>query len=331
MKAPHFWSAGLDPKSREAAPVTRALLTPLAALYTYGIRRKLARAIPAKASIPVICVGNLTTGGVGKTPIVQAIRKHIESKGIHASSLSRGYGGSEISPQKIYPTWHTADMCGDEPLLLSQTGESWIGKDRFAGVQMMAFYGTKVAIMDDGHQNPSLAKDLSIIVIDAAAPFGNGHVLPKGPLREPVKDGLARADAVILMGEGDVPQQVIDSGLPVLRARIVPSGPAPAGPLVAFAGIGRPQKFFDSLKAEGGDIREAIGYPDHHDYSKKELAFLHKLAKTHGAQLITTSKDHVRIYPNERGGILQFPVHAEFEDPSQLDALLAPILNVEES
>ena len=198
MKAPYFWSAGLDPKSREAAPLTRALLSPLAALYTWGIRRKLAKATPARTSIPVICVGNLTTGGVGKTPIVQAIRHHIELKGIHASSLSRGYGGSEISPQKIYPTWHTADMCGDEPLLLSQTGESWIGKDRFAGVQLMAFYGTKVAIMDDGHQNPGIVKDLSFVVIDAAAPFGNGYVLPKGPLREPVEDGLARADAVIL-------------------------------------------------------------------------------------------------------------------------------------
>ena len=326
MKAPHFWSAGLDPKSREAAPLTRALLTPLATLYTWGIRRKLAKAIPARASIPVICVGNLTTGGVGKTPIVQAIRQHIEMKGLHASSLSRGYGGSEISPQKIYPTWHTADMCGDEPLLLSQTGESWIGKDRFAGIQMMAFYGTKVAIMDDGHQNPGVEKDLSLIVVDAAAPFGNGHVLPKGPLREPVSDGLARADAVILMGEGNVPPQVQQSGLPVLRARIVPSEAPPTGPLVAFAGIGRPQKFFDSLKAEGGNLREAVGYPDHHDYSQKELAFLHKLAKTHDARLITTSKDYVRIHPDDRRGILQFPVRAEFEDIRQLDALLNPIL-----
>ncbi len=326
MKAPHFWSAGLDPKSREAAPLTRTLLSPLAALYTWGIRRKLAKATPTRTSIPVICVGNLTVGGVGKTPIVQAIRHHIEMKGIHASSLSRGYGGSEISPQKIYPDWHTADMCGDEPLLLAQTGESWISKDRFAGVQMMAFYGTKIAVMDDGHQNPGVRKDLSIVVIDATAPFGNGHVLPKGPLREPVSDGLARADAVILMGEGDVPPQVQASGLPVLRARIVPSEPAPTGPLVAFAGIGRPQKFFDSLEEHGGDVREAVGYPDHHDYSQKELAFLRKLADTHAARLVTTSKDHVRIHPDDRAGILQFPVKAEFEDIRQLDALLNPIL-----
>jgi tetraacyldisaccharide 4'-kinase len=326
MKAPYFWSAGLDPKSREAAPLTRALLSPLAALYIWGIRRKLAKATPARTSIPVICVGNLTTGGVGKTPIVHAIRHHIELKGIHAASLSRGYGGSEISPQKIYPTWHTADMCGDEPLLLSQTGESWIGKDRFAGVQLMAFYGTKVAIMDDGHQNPGVVKDLSFVVIDAAAPFGNGYVLPKGPLREPVQDGLARADAVILMGDGDIPERVQQSGLPVLRARIVPSAPAPSGPLVAFAGIGRPQKFFDSLTDHGGEISEAVGYPDHHDYSPKELGFLHKLAKSHGARLITTSKDYVRIHPDVRGGILQFPVTAEFDDIRQLDALLNPLL-----
>lgn len=327
MKAPHFWSAGLDPKSREAAPLTRLLLTPLARLYTWGIRRKLAKAIPATASIPVICIGNLTVGGVGKTPIVQALRQHIETKGIHAASLSRGYGGSEISPQKIYPSWHTAQMCGDEPLLLSQTGESWIGKDRFAAVQIMAFQGVQAVVMDDGHQNPSLKKDLSIVVIDAAAPFGNGHVLPKGPLREPVSDGLARADAVILMGEGDSPEQVARSGLPVLRAKLVPAEPVPSGPLVAFAGIGRPVKFFDSLTAHGANLCEAIGYPDHHDYSKKDRAFLEGLAKRYDARLITTSKDYVRIHPDDRGALLHFPVKAVFDDLRQLDDLLAPVLN----
>ncbi len=327
MKAPHFWSAGLDPKSREAAPVTRALLTPLAMLYTWGIRNKLARAQPAKVQIPVVCVGNLTVGGVGKTPIVAAIRAHLSGKGLHAASLSRGYGGSQIGPEKIYPDWHTASMCGDEPLMLSRTGESWIGQDRLAAVNEMTLAGVKAVVMDDGHQNPSIEKTLSLVVIDAAAPFGNGHVLPKGPLREPVGDGLARADGVILMGTGNIPAEVTASGLPVLRAQLVPAAPPPEGPLVAFAGIGRPVKFFDDLKAQGADLREAIGYPDHHAYTQKDLKFLHRVAEDHGARLITTSKDHVRLEADDQERILEYPVRVEFEDISRLDALLQPVLN----
>ena len=202
MKAPHFWSAGLDPRSREAAPLTRALLTPLEALYIWGVRRKLRTATPAQAAIPVICVGNLTTGGSGKTPIVTEIRERLTAKGLRAASLSRGYGGSDPGPRPVHPETDTARQTGDESLMLSHTGEAWIGRDRPDAARQMTAEGVDIIIMDDGFQNPSLAKDVSIIVIDAAAPFGNGFALPKGPLREPVADGLARADAVILMGDG---------------------------------------------------------------------------------------------------------------------------------
>ncbi|KCZ52677.1 tetraacyldisaccharide 4'-kinase [Hyphomonas pacifica] len=327
MKAPHFWSAGLDPKSREAAPLTRALLTPLAMLYIWGIRRKLARATPETPVIPVICIGNLTTGGVGKTPVVEAIRHRLLQKGIRAASLSRGYGGSERGPLKVDPVRHTAAMCGDEPLQLSQSGESWIGTDRPAAIQAMAMDHVAAVVMDDGHQNPSIKKTLSFVVIDAAAPFGNGHVLPKGPLREPVSDGLARAEAVILMGDGDMPPQVTAAGLPVLRAKLVPSAPPPSGPLVAFAGIGRPAKFFDSLKQHGCDVRDAVGYPDHHTYSASDLTYLRRLAADHQAQLITTTKDHARLPAAQRDGILDFPVKAQFDQPECLDELLSPVLN----
>lgn len=331
MKAPYFWNAGLDPKSREAAPLTRALLTPLAMLYTWGIRNKLARAVPAEAPIPVVCVGNLTVGGVGKTPIVEAIRRHLREWGLQAASLSRGYGGSQLGPEKIYPDWHTADLCGDEPLMLSRTGESWIGRDRLAAIHEMTLAGIRAVVMDDGHQNPSVKKDVSLVVIDAAAPFGNGFVLPKGPLREPVADGLARADGVILMGDGAVPEEVAASGLPVLRAKLVPDSPPPRGPLVAFAGIGRPEKFFDSLRDQGADLREAIAYGDHHAYTRKDVKFLCKVARDHGAQLITTSKDHVRLDPEDRERILAFSVRAEFDDIARLDALLRPVLNPDAS
>ncbi|MEZ5945663.1 MAG: tetraacyldisaccharide 4'-kinase [Hyphomonas sp.] len=327
MKAPHFWAAGLDPKSREAAPLTRLLLTPLALLYTWGIRRKLAKATPERAAARVICVGNLTVGGVGKTPIVEALRKAGTEAGLRTASLSRGYGGNQAGPLRVDPSRHAASDVGDEPLMLALSGETWIGRDRVATAQAMAADGVELIVMDDGHQNPSLAKDLSIVVIDAAAPFGNGFVLPKGPLREPVADGLARAQAVILMGEGKELTAVQKSRLPILRAKVQPSSEVPHGPLVAFAGIGRPIKFFDALKAAGADLREGVPYDDHHVFTSGELKFLNELADHHGARLITTTKDHVRLPAGEQQRILAFPVEARFEDQAALKALLAPLID----
>ncbi|MEZ6001195.1 tetraacyldisaccharide 4'-kinase [Hyphomonas sp.] len=326
MKAPHFWSAGLDPHSREAAPLTRLMLTPLATLYTFGIRRKLARAKPEAIPARIVCIGNLTVGGVGKTPVVEAIRRRALDAGLRAASLSRGYGGKLEGPLKVDPAMHSSADVGDEPLMLAATGEAWIGKDRAEAARAMAADGVQLIVMDDGHQNPSVAKDLSLIVIDAAAPFGNGHVLPKGPLREPVADGLARADGVILMGEGKELTAVQKSHLPVVRAGLAPAGKVPEGPLVAFAGIGRPVKFFYSLTEAGADLRDSVPYGDHHAYSASDLKFLNDLAASRGARLITTSKDHVRLPEEERARILVFPVEARFEDEAALDALLAPIL-----
>jgi tetraacyldisaccharide 4'-kinase len=326
MKAPHFWSAGLDPKSREAAPLTCLLLSPLAFAYRKGVQAKLRKAAPVRVDIPVICVGNLTVGGVGKTPVVAAIRAMMEAQGVRAATLSRGYGGGAKGVTRVQPGTHTAADVGDEPLMLAATGESWIGRDRVAAAQAMQADGVQVIIMDDGHQNPSLHKDLSLVVIDAAAPFGNGHLLPKGPLRERVADGLARVGGVVLMGDGEVPGAVQQAGIQVIRASVAPVGDTPDGPVVAFAGIGRPIKFFDALKAAGADLREAVGYGDHHVYSEGELKFLHTLASDHGAQLITTSKDHVRLPQAEQLQVLAFPVAARFEETRILDALLAPII-----
>ncbi len=325
MKAPYFWNAGLDPRSREAAPLTRALLTPLASLYNWGVRRKLSQASPTDVGLPVICIGNLTVGGVGKTPVVEKVRKHFVSKGLRAASLSRGYGGRIKAATKVIDA-HTADDVGDEPLMLSATGESWISPDRVAAARAMKADGVEIIIMDDGHQNPSLLKQLSIIVIDAAAPFGNGYVLPKGPLREDVADGLARADAVIIMGDGDIPAQVTQSGLISLRAHISPLENPPSGPLVAFAGIGRPTKFFDALTDTGADLCEGVSYADHHPYSSADIEFLRTLAKDHQAQLITTTKDHVRLPLDFRQEVLNFPIEARFENEAALTQLLEPFL-----
>ncbi len=326
MRAPYFWSAGLDPKSREAAPLTRLMLRPARALYLMGLRRRLRNTVPAQAGIPVICIGNLTAGGAGKTPITEAIRNRIIAAGYRAASLSRGHGGRLKGPLAVDPAVHSARETGDEPLVLAASGEAWIGRDRAAAAKAMRVAGVAAIIMDDGHQNPTLHKDLSLVVIDAAAPFGNGEILPCGPLREPVAEGLARADGIILMGEGDVPAAVSASGKPVLRARLVSAAPPPEGPLVAFAGIARPQRFFDMLAAEGAVLCDAVPFADHHAFSAGELRFLKRLAGDHGARLITTAKDHVRLPPEIRAGVLVHRVTVSFDTPDALDALVLPLL-----
>ncbi|MFN7056372.1 tetraacyldisaccharide 4'-kinase [Hyphomonas sp.] len=327
MRPPHFWSAGLDPRSREAAPLTRALLTPLAALYLWGLERKLAKAEPVAAPVPVICIGNLTAGGAGKTPVTEAVRARLAAAGLRAASLSRGHGGTEPGPLRVDTAQHGFRQVGDEPLLLAASGEAWIGRDRVAAAQAMAADGVDVIVMDDGHQNPSLKKDVSLVVIDAGAPFGNGHVLPKGPLRETVRGGLARADAVVLVGAGPVPAEVSASGKPAIRAALVAEAPPPPGRLVAFAGIGRPEKFFDSLTAAGADLADAIPFPDHHAYSGGDLTFLTRQAEDLGAALVTTTKDHVRLPAETRAKVSAWPVQLRFEEMAALDAALAPILN----
>jgi tetraacyldisaccharide 4'-kinase len=179
-----------------------------------------------------------------------------------------------------------------------------------------------VIVMDDGHQNPSLHKDVSIVVVDSAEAFGNGFVLPKGPLQEPVNNGLARAHAVLLAGTGDVPEPVIASGKPVLRFQLKPGAHVPDGPLLAFAGIGRPLKFFDALKAAGGDVQDGIAFDDHHVFTQGDLNQLVSHAAHLGARLITTEKDHVRLPGALRAQVLTFPVQAIFESDDMLDELL---------
>ena len=322
MLEPAFWRAEEGP--REAAPLTRALLSPLSWLYGWGGAWRIARATPYDPGVPVICVGNLTLGGAGKTPVVAALRARLSEGGLRAASLSRGYGGSERAIRLVHPA-DRASRVGDEPALLARSGESWIGRDRAAAGAAMAADGVNVIVMDDGHQNPSLKKTLSLVVIDTGDPFGNGRVFPAGPLRETVARGLARADAVVLMGDGPSPDALSGYSGPVLRAILQPLRPAPDGPLVAFAGIGRPQKVFDSLREAGAALKETLSFADHHVYTASDVAYLRALAKDNGARLITTEKDHVRLDPAFAAEVLAFPVTAVFADAEKLDALMAGV------
>jgi tetraacyldisaccharide 4'-kinase len=323
MNEPHFWR-DLDPKSRASAPVSRFLLTPLSKLYAWAGRRRIETTTPEDPGLPVICVGNLTLGGAGKTPVSAEIRRRIALRGLRVATLSRGYKGSEPGPLEVDPARNTTAQTGDEPLMLSATGESWIAKDRIAGAKAMREAGVQVIVMDDGHQNPLLKKSLSIVVIDAGEPFGNRHVFPKGPLREPVARGLSRADAVVLMGEGPVPPELQDWANPVLRAGLAPAAPLPAGTYVAFAGIGRPQRFFDSLRGTPGVVlADDVPYPDHHAFMASDLAYLRKLAAERGAKLVTTEKDFVRLPAEMQAEVANAAVTAKFEDEAALESLIS--------
>jgi tetraacyldisaccharide 4'-kinase len=238
--------------------------------------------------------------------------------------LARGHGGRLRGPALVDRIAHGAADVGDEPLLHARDGATWIARDRLAGAQAAVAAGAQAILMDDGFQNPALAKDLSLLVVDARQGFGNGAVLPAGPLREPVAQALKRAQAIILMGADSDGVDQRFGALPVLRAHIEAQG-APVGPLVAFAGIAQPQKFFDALAERGGEVLDAVPFDDHHPYKERDLDFLGKLAADHRARLVTTEKDHVRLPPDARSAILTLPVVARFADLSALDALLDPL------
>jgi tetraacyldisaccharide 4'-kinase len=320
MRPPEFWRA--DAAGRDAAFALRTLLTPVSWLYAEAAAHRLRSVTPRHAPAPVVCVGNLTVGGAGKTPIVRAIRAKL---GPGAHTLSRGYGGRVEGPLRVTPDMDAREV-GDEPLLHAADGPAWIARDRFAGAMAAAQAGAHAIIMDDGFQNPALAKDLCIVAADPVFGVGNGQVFPAGPLRERLASGLARADAIVMLGEDrGLPSWLHGFAKPILPARLEPVGEPPRGKLVAFAGLARPEKFFDTLDATGADVVEAVPFDDHHAYSDEDLELLAQLAEDHAAKLITTEKDAARLSPEWRARVAVLPVSARFEDEAALDALLAPI------
>jgi tetraacyldisaccharide 4'-kinase len=317
MRAPDFWN-GRDGTARLAS----ALLSPIGALYGASVAWKRDNARPYRAKAKVVCVGNLTVGGTGKTPVAIAIAGLLLGRGLKTVFLSRGYGGRERGPIFVKPTNDLANQVGDEPLLLSGAARVIVARNRAEGAQMADAARADVIVMDDGHQNFAVAKDLSIVVVDAQDGFGNGYVLPAGPLREPVTQGLARADAVVLIGDG-APALNGFSG-PVLRAHLKPAQDDDfrGKRVVAFAGIGRPEKFFDTLKSLGADIVEAVPFGDHHEFTAADLARLTARARGANASLITTEKDFVRLSPADRANVTALPVKAQFDDAAALERLL---------
>ncbi len=321
MRAPGFWR-------RRGALST--LLLPLAWLYDLAGWLRWRRARPLRLGIPVICVGNLTAGGAGKTPTVLALAGLLADRGLAVHVVSRGYGGHERGPLRVDPERHGAADVGDEPLLLARACPTWVARDRAAGGSAAEAAGAEVLLLDDGLQNPALAKDLALAVIDGAAGLGNRRVVPAGPLRENLSRGLSRAQALLVVGAGapDLPAGAFDG--PLLRATLE-AGSAPGGAaaadwrgrrVLAFAGIGRPEKFFDTLAGLGAELAGRRAFADHHAYTAADAEALLAEARRLGAEPATTEKDAVRLPPALASVTRVLPVHLSWRDKRAVEDLL---------
>ncbi len=316
MRTPDFWSG---------RGVLSALLLPAGAVYAWATRRRVARQPAYAPPVPVICVGNLSAGGSGKTPVAMSIAAILTNRGVAAHLLSRGYRGRLDGPVRVDLAVHTAGDVGDEPLLLARAAPTWVARDRAAGARAAVAAGAEAIVMDDGHQNPTLRKDLSLVVVDGGFGFGNRRVIPAGPLREPVAAGLARADAVVLVGDDEAEVGPRLGKTPRLAARLTPSEEALAlrgRRVVAFAGIGRPDKFFETLRALGAELVEAMPFPDHHRFSDEDVMLACEIASSRDAVPVTTEKDYVRLSADARPMVTPVPVLLEWEDPVRILALL---------
>jgi tetraacyldisaccharide 4'-kinase len=328
LNTPRWWYA----REPRHASVLRFVLKPVSWIWAAATARRIANTHPVGPGAAVISIGNLTVGGSGKTPVAREVLRLLRAHGVEAHALSRGYGGKLEGPTRVDLNVHTAAEVGDEPLMLALDSPAWIARDRVAGARAAVQAGARALVLDDAHQNPALKKTLSLIVVDGETrdgewPFGDGSVFPSGPMREPLKTGLSRADAVVVLLPADLagadPELVETFGaLPVFIARLEAAAPPPPGPLLGFAGIAKPWKVERSLVAAGADLADFAPFPDHAEFREQDLRFLADRADQFGARLITTEKDWSRLPPEWRTRVVSWPVKATFEDETGFGVLL---------
>jgi tetraacyldisaccharide 4'-kinase len=323
MRAPAFWQRGTP-------GIKARLLQPFSLIYGALSARRMART-GVLSTAPVLCIGNFTVGGTGKTPAALAIAHMLRDTGEVPAFLSRGYGGtlSGAKPLQVDPARHEAADVGDEPLLLARHAPTFICTDRVAGAQAAAQAGASVVVMDDGLQNPSLHKDLALAIVDGATGLGNGLCLPAGPLRAPMTAQWSKTDAVVIVGDGTagacVAQMATAQGRAVFFARLAPTGGARfrGRRVYAFAGIGRPEKFFDTLRGCGADLVGTRAFDDHQAFAPDDLKRIAADAQAAGAELVvTTEKDAARIATDALPGLDVLRVDMIFADAPSLRALL---------
>ena len=334
MRAPRHW--------QDADNWLAKALTPGASLYASISHVRAGMVVPQRASIPVVCVGNITAGGSGKTPVAIAIAKRLAALGHHPAFLTRGYGGRLPGPLLVNADRARAIDVGDEPLLLARSFPTIVSANRPKGADTAGVEGASVVVMDDGFQNPSLHKDASLVVVDADSGLGNGLLIPAGPLRETADQALSRADGLVIMGRADKADNTIalarSRDIPVFGGTLAPTGDLDqwrGKRVIAFAGIGRPEKFFETLASLGADIREAQVFGDHHAFTDDEAQALLSRARAGALTLVTTEKDMARLTGSGHAGALAelrshartLPVEVTFDDPHTLDQLLKARIN----
>jgi tetraacyldisaccharide 4'-kinase len=316
-------------------------LSPLGNLYGRMAEARAARVETYRSKLPVICIGNFTAGGGGKTPTAIAIAALLEELGAKPAFLTRGYGGTSEGPVLVAKGM-SAEEVGDEPLLLAEAAPTIVSADRAAGAKAIEATDADVIVMDDGFQNRGLAKDLSLIVADAGSGIGNGLVMPAGPLRAPLQPQMARADALVAIGDGGKAKPMIEAfarqGKSVLKARMEPRQDRrwlSVLPVIGFAGIARPSKFFDTLRNNGARLIDARAYRDHYRYSERQARSLLKEAKDYNAMLVTTEKDWVRLPDDDGSDAAElrhrsrpFAISVKFDDVAAVRELLSDAMKV---
>ncbi len=325
---PRWWYQ----RGPRSMPVIRVALTPISWIWAWATAGRIAQTVPVDPGVPVICVGNATLGGAGKTPVVRELARLLRARGKQVHVLTRGHGGRLQGPVLVDPGEHAAADVGDEALMMALDGPVWVARNRAAGALAAAEAGAEIVLMDDGHQNPSLLKTLSMLVVDGETrddewPFGDGAVFPAGPMREPLGASLARADAVVVLLAADLVSAdpallALFGETSTLIAHLKPVAPPPPGPQLAFAGIGKPWKMERALKAAGCELADFAPLPDHAPITEATLRFLAQRAADLGAGLLTSEKDWARLSPDWRSRVTPWPVLVVFDDETTLQGIL---------